>query len=126
MLLLIVFAAGFRAVLGISIMPPYQTGLFATTTQPNPNTNPDEQPLKLIVSITRDRMMLWSISGLEGTLTAERGTYTLNLGIVRPDFAVERGTLHAIKGRGGALTREKLVALAARRFVIGKLGLASL
>ena len=30
---------------------------------------------------------------LEGTLTAERGTYTLNLGIVRPDFAVERGTL---------------------------------
>jgi ribose 5-phosphate isomerase A len=32
--------------------------------------------------------------------------------------AVERGTLNAIKGRGGALTREKIVALAARRFVI--------
>jgi ribose 5-phosphate isomerase A len=31
---------------------------------------------------------------------------------------VERGTLHAIKGRGGALTREKIVALAARRFII--------
>lgn len=31
---------------------------------------------------------------------------------------VERDTLNAIKGRGGALTREKIVALAARRFVI--------
>ena len=32
--------------------------------------------------------------------------------------AIERDTLHAIKGLGGALTREKLVALAARRFVL--------
>jgi ribose 5-phosphate isomerase A len=32
--------------------------------------------------------------------------------------AIERGTLNVIKGRGGALTREKLVALAARRFVV--------
>lgn len=31
---------------------------------------------------------------------------------------VERGTLSAIKGLGGALVREKLVALAARRFVL--------
>jgi len=31
---------------------------------------------------------------------------------------VERNTLHAIKGRGGALTREKIVSLAARRFII--------
>ena len=41
----------------------------STTT---PNTNPDDQPLKLIVSITRDRMVLWSISGLEGTLAAPK------------------------------------------------------
>ena len=47
----------------------------ATTTQTNPNENPDEQPLKLVVSITRDRMMLWSISGLEGTLTAPKATF---------------------------------------------------
>jgi biopolymer transport protein ExbD len=47
----------------------------AATTQPNPNQNPDEQPLKLVVSITRDRMMLWSISGLEGTLTAPKATF---------------------------------------------------
>ncbi len=32
--------------------------------------------------------------------------------------AIERGTLNAIKGLGGALTREKLVALAARKFVL--------
>jgi ribose 5-phosphate isomerase A len=31
---------------------------------------------------------------------------------------IERGTLNAIKGLGGALTREKLVALAARRFIL--------
>jgi ribose 5-phosphate isomerase A len=31
---------------------------------------------------------------------------------------IERGTLNAIKGLGGALTREKLIALAARRFVL--------
>jgi translocation and assembly module TamB len=30
---------------------------------------------------------------LAGTLTTERGTYTLNLGLVRPNFTVERGTL---------------------------------
>lgn len=32
--------------------------------------------------------------------------------------AIERGTLHAIKGLGGALTREKLVAGASRRLVL--------
>jgi len=47
----------------------------ATAAQPNPQQNPDDQPLKLVVSITRDRMMLWSISGLEGTLTQPKGTW---------------------------------------------------
>lgn len=46
----------------------------ATTTQ-TPSENPDEQPLKLVVSITRDRMILWSISGLEGTLQAPKATF---------------------------------------------------
>jgi biopolymer transport protein ExbD len=45
------------------------------TTAPNPNQNPDEQPLKLVVSITRDRMFLWSISGLEGTLAAPKANF---------------------------------------------------
>jgi len=37
-----------------------------------PSTSPDDQPLKLVVSITRDRAILWSISGLEGTLNAPK------------------------------------------------------
>jgi biopolymer transport protein TolR len=40
-----------------------------------PATNPDDQPLKLVVSITRDRAILWSISGLEGTLAAPKGVF---------------------------------------------------
>jgi biopolymer transport protein TolR len=40
-----------------------------------PSTNPDEQPLKLVVSITRDRAILWSISGLEGTLNAPKQVF---------------------------------------------------
>jgi biopolymer transport protein ExbD len=37
--------------------------------------NPDDQPLKLFVTITRDKMILWSISKLEGTLDAPKATY---------------------------------------------------
>src|SRR2546421_10589941 len=33
-----------------------------------PATSPDDQPLKLFVSIARDRALLWSLTGLEGTL----------------------------------------------------------
>jgi biopolymer transport protein ExbD len=45
-----------------------------TVTQPAV-TNPDDQPLKLVVSVTRDRLILWSISGLEGTLAAPKATF---------------------------------------------------
>lgn len=34
---------------------------------PTPATNPDDQPLKLVVSVARDRIMVWSGSGLEGS-----------------------------------------------------------
>jgi biopolymer transport protein ExbD len=34
----------------------------------DPQTKPDEVPLKMVVSITKDKIILWSISGLEGTL----------------------------------------------------------
>jgi biopolymer transport protein ExbD len=40
-----------------------------------PSTSPDEQPLKLVVSITRNRTLLWSISGLEGTLAAPKQVF---------------------------------------------------
>jgi biopolymer transport protein ExbD len=40
-----------------------------------PATNPDDQPLKLFVSVTTTNMTLWSISGLEGTLQAPKATF---------------------------------------------------
>lgn len=40
-----------------------------------PSTSPDDQPLKLFVSIKRDEMILWSASGLEGTLAQPKATF---------------------------------------------------
>jgi biopolymer transport protein ExbD len=37
-------------------------------TAANPPPNPDDQPLKLVVTITRPEIILWSVSNLEGTL----------------------------------------------------------
>jgi biopolymer transport protein TolR len=51
-------------------LPDKQTA--PTPTTQAPSTNPDDQPLKLVVSITRDRAILWSISGLEGSLAAPK------------------------------------------------------
>lgn len=53
-------------------LPDKQTAPPAVT---QPATNPDDQPLKLVVSITRDRMILWSISGLEGSLNAPKQVF---------------------------------------------------
>jgi biopolymer transport protein ExbD len=44
--------------------PPVQVG------------NPDEQPLKLFVSVKRDEMILWSATGLEGTLSQPKQGYS--------------------------------------------------
>jgi len=38
----------------------------------NPATKPDEQPLGLAVAVTKDKLILFSISGLEGTLKAPK------------------------------------------------------
>lgn len=54
-------------------LPDKQTA--PTPVAATPATNPDEQPLKLVVSITRDRAILWSISGLEGSLTAPKAVF---------------------------------------------------
>jgi len=54
-------------------LPDKQTAPSSTTQAPS--TNPDEQPLKLVVSVTRDRAILWSISGLEGTLTSPKQVF---------------------------------------------------
>jgi len=41
----------------------------------NPSQNPEEQPLKLFVSVKRDEMILWSATGLEGTLREPKPGY---------------------------------------------------
>jgi biopolymer transport protein ExbD len=47
----------------------------AASTTTDPNQNLDEQPLKMVVSITRDRMILWSITGIEGTLQSPKAVF---------------------------------------------------
>jgi biopolymer transport protein ExbD len=54
-------------------LPDRQTAPPPTTQ--SPGQSPDDQPLKLVVSITRDRAILWSITGLEGTLTAPKQVF---------------------------------------------------
>ena len=40
----------------------------AATAQDDPDQSPDQKPLKLVVSVTQQEILVWSISGLEGTL----------------------------------------------------------
>ena len=42
---------------------------------PQPSTPLDEIPLKMVVSVTRDQIILWSVSGLEGTLQAPKAVF---------------------------------------------------
>jgi biopolymer transport protein ExbD len=38
----------------------------------NPQTDPNDQPLKLVVSVAKDKIVVWSVSGLEGTLQSPK------------------------------------------------------
>lgn len=51
----------------------------------DPKVNPDEKPIQLIVSATKQGMILWSISGLEGTLEAPKAR--VNRRQTKPDEA---------------------------------------
>lgn len=42
---------------------------------PSQNPNPDDQPLKMVVSITKDKLLLWSITGIEGTLAQPKAAF---------------------------------------------------
>jgi biopolymer transport protein TolR len=45
----------------------------AAAAQPaDPSKNPDEQSLQLVVSVTRSSVILWSVTGLEGSLAEPR------------------------------------------------------
>jgi len=47
----------------------------STVTTAQPQTNPDDQPLKMVVSITKDKLLLWSITGIEGTLQQPKAAF---------------------------------------------------
>jgi biopolymer transport protein ExbD len=47
----------------------------ATQVTKPPPQNPDEIPLNLVVSVARDRVTIWSISQLEGTLAAPKAAF---------------------------------------------------
>lgn len=51
----------------------------------DPAKSPDEQPLKLMVSITKNRLILWSVTGLEGTLQEPKMT----TGLLPPKSATD-------------------------------------
>jgi biopolymer transport protein ExbD len=54
-------------------LPDKSTAAAAST--PAQNQNPDDQPLKMVVSITKDKMLLWSITGIEGTLPQPKAAF---------------------------------------------------
>jgi biopolymer transport protein ExbD len=47
----------------------------AAASPTKPDDKPEDQPLKLVISVTRDRALLWSITGLEGTLPLPKATF---------------------------------------------------
>ena len=70
----------------------------------DPALNPDEKPLQLIVSTTKQGMILWSISGLEGTLPAPKARIprlpaTRADESPRYDYAALNGALYEIANR---------------------------
>ncbi|MEZ4366873.1 MAG: biopolymer transporter ExbD [Kofleriaceae bacterium] len=47
----------------------------AAPSTPAPDVKPEDQPLQLVLSVLRDRVELWSITGLEGTQKTPKATY---------------------------------------------------
>lgn len=46
----------------------------AAMAQEDPDQDPNQKPLKLVVSVTKQEIIVWSISGLEGTLQQPKAT----------------------------------------------------
>src|SRR5205814_5514416 len=40
-----------------------------------PSTNPDDQPLKMVVLVSKDTIRVWSVSGREGTLQQPKASF---------------------------------------------------
>jgi biopolymer transport protein ExbD len=46
----------------------------ASMADQEPDKNPDDQPIKLVVSVTKQNILVWSITGKEGTLKQPKAT----------------------------------------------------
>ena len=80
------------------------------TTQPNADQNPDDQPLKLVVSITRDRMFLWSISRPRGHADGAEGDVSS-----APATMATRATARTCARATSAATRRRSARRARRQ-----------
>jgi len=56
----------------LNTMLPDKAPAGASANEPKPDTNPDEIPLKMVVSVTKEQIILWSVSQREGTLQSPR------------------------------------------------------
>ncbi len=102
----------------------------ANSTTPPPPTNPDDIPLQLVISVKRDAIVLWSLSGMEGTLAAPKAVIELSGGNDSPcdgDYMCQSGACSAGKCVAGkdppapAFNYEKLnkalIEIATRRYL---------
>ena len=58
-------------------LPDKSSAPASSASDPKPDTNPDEVPLQMVLSVQRERVLLWSISGLEGTLAQPKKVFAL-------------------------------------------------
>lgn len=52
----------------LNTMLPDKAPAGASATNDKPDTKPEDQPLKMVVSVTKEQIILWSVSQREGTL----------------------------------------------------------
>lgn len=88
----------------------------AATAQDEPDQSPDQKPLKLVISVTKQEIIVWSISGLEGTLKEPKAVIPRladssgqgDAPIPTYDYAQLNDTLHEIASRRWRGQRRKL------------------
>ena len=56
----------------LNTMLPDKAPAGASADQPKPDTKPEDIPLKMVVSVTKEQIILWSVSQREGTLQNPR------------------------------------------------------
>lgn len=61
-----------RTAEGPGVVPVTVMDAAPAVASPSPSKNPDEQPIGMVVVLMPDRVVVWSLSGLEGTLASPR------------------------------------------------------